>query len=502
MENENILIDDYYPETDSQSFELVTEKESLRPGVIMKVRGPIGITETENRNGRVYTNEFWDKVLGRDDIQEAIKERALVGAADHPTDKFVPPLSTVSHVMTKAWVEKDKKALMAESEVLDTPMGRIVSTLFKANVKLGASTRGGGNTIAKEGKNFVSEKGYKWGGFDFVFEPSAQNAYPKPVREQIEKIICESSPDSFQEDPAYFKGILEKLGCNSNLILERVKQPKATLNEDSDKKITTSDKDKLVVEELKKEVEVLRKNVKSLRESLISKDSMLRESVFQVKELKEKISVLVESVDVSVGASKEPESSQKEMQGLENLYDTVKLENDILLANYQEAINLAKAKKSQVVIESHVDKVSEDKFQDLYAKLLQYGRKVSSLTESGDLLSKKIEELKKSNEALRVERRKLISEKASLYSRLNLVIQETEESADEEELLLDEEENKIQEVVPQVESKPLVQKAVRPRLFENSLDSVVGGLRVMSEGLESAKRTSQADAVCDLIRKI
>jgi hypothetical protein len=137
--------------------------------------------------------------------------------------------------MTKAWVDKDHKALMAESEVLDTPMGRIVSTMLKADVKLGASTRGGGNTVAKEGKNFVSEKGYKWGGFDFVFEPSAQNAYPKPVREQIEKIILESSPDSFNEAPDYFKAVLEKLGCNGNLILERVKQPKSNLNEVSNK---------------------------------------------------------------------------------------------------------------------------------------------------------------------------------------------------------------------------------------------------------------------------
>jgi hypothetical protein len=491
-----ILTDDYFPSTDSSTFELVCEKESLRPGVIMKVRGPIGITETENRNGRVYTNEFWDSVLNRDDVQVAIKERALVGAADHPADKFVPPLSTVSHVMTSAWVDKNKKALMAESEVLDTPMGRIVSTLLKANVKLGASTRGGGNTVQKEGKQFVSEKGYKWGGFDFVFEPSAQNAYPRPVREQIEKIILESSPDSFKEDPDYFKRILEKLGCNGDLILERVKQPQPSLNE-------SSSKDALVIEELKKEVEALRKKTKSLEETLSTRDSELQRSKSEVVELKDKISVLVESVQVTskIETMDSGDSLREEMQNLETLYDVVQHENANLISDIESAITLAKAKRTpQVVIESHAADTSIKEGQGL-ARLLQYGRKISSLIESNSLLSKKVEELTDARKEWDSERRKLISEKASLYSRLNLALEESAVEEQHEEDLF-EEEDLIHEETP----KPvLVHKGNRPRIFEGALHKpIIGGLQVIHENvdLQSATKTSRADSVCDIIKKI
>lgn len=209
------------------NFSIVNEKkEELPPGVLMRVSGPIGITEKKNRNGRTYRNSFWKEILGRDEIQKQLNERALVGAADHP-QTFVPPVASISHVMTRAYLDEQTNALMADADVLDTPMGKIVKTCFDANVKIGASTRGAGKN-AQSVSGEVKSEGFRWGGFDFVFEPSAQNAYPEAVREQVEKIISDASVAELVTEGTdtadarkMYESVLSKFGCSTSLLLEK-----------------------------------------------------------------------------------------------------------------------------------------------------------------------------------------------------------------------------------------------------------------------------------------
>jgi hypothetical protein len=219
---EQLLLEDYFSD---KPFEVITESSKLPKGVIMITSGPIGITEKKNLNGRVYTNNFWSSVLSRPAVVSDIKERALVGSADHPKS-FMPPMKTISHVLVEAFVNKNENALYGKSEVLDLPMGKIVKSCYDSNLKVGASTRGGGMTKNKNGVDYVLEKDYRFGGFDYCFRPSAQNAYPKPVQESVEQIICESSVDDLgetEESKDFFKRILEKFGCNVKLISEKYK---------------------------------------------------------------------------------------------------------------------------------------------------------------------------------------------------------------------------------------------------------------------------------------
>lgn len=217
---EQLFIEEYYSD-DPLSF--ITETSKLSKGVIMKIEGPIGITETKNRNGRIYTNEFWDYVLGSEEVQQDLNDRSLVGSPDHPAS-FVPPMNTVSHVLTEASVDRKTNSLMGKAEVLDLPMGHLIKVCYESKLKVGASTRGGGVTETVPRGNMVIAKTYKWGGFDFCFRPSAQNAYPKPVRETVENIFQETPLVQLGENGEsrnFYKGLLEKFGCNVSILEDK-----------------------------------------------------------------------------------------------------------------------------------------------------------------------------------------------------------------------------------------------------------------------------------------
>jgi hypothetical protein len=342
----------------NSGFEIVNETSiPLPPGILMRGRGPIGITESENRNGRWYSNSFWSEVLGRPEVRSAIDERAMVGCADHP-DSFVPPFPAISHIMTKSWLDESKNALMAEFEILDTPMGRILETLFRAKVKVGASTRAVGKTALKNGRNIVESKNYRWGGFDFVFEPSAQNAYPTPVevKKEIEKIIAESSysdiysgnKEAHAETQKIYENVLNKFGIDSRLLLEKAPDlsvedilPSAmpmqkhakylfSLNENLDKENT----------KLSSEIEESNIKFSELRIKLEEKESTINKLKLKLKELAE-------------GFLKLPDTNERGVSS--DILESVEANNKSLLIAVEAMSNQAKALKEQnIVIQSKV----------------------------------------------------------------------------------------------------------------------------------------------------
>ena len=65
-------------------------------------------------------------------------------------------------------------------KLLPTPMGNICTTLIESGVKLGVSSRGSGN-VTESGK--VSD--FEIVTVDIVANPSAPQAYPDPIYEQL-----------------------------------------------------------------------------------------------------------------------------------------------------------------------------------------------------------------------------------------------------------------------------------------------------------------------------
>lgn len=199
-------------------FTLDESKAKKFEGILATVKGPFGMTEGENRNGRVYTNDFWEHVLAKDENLKRLKERAVIGELEHP-NSVQTKLGEVSHVVTELLVKPDQKELYGEADILDTPSGRILHTLFRAGVKVGISSRGAGSLEegklqdGKKGK-FVKKEDYVFGGFDFVSDPSAPNAYPRLGEGQIAKLTESLAPhaEQIQRNVKFYEPFLKGLG--------------------------------------------------------------------------------------------------------------------------------------------------------------------------------------------------------------------------------------------------------------------------------------------------
>jgi hypothetical protein len=132
--------------------------------------------DIKNQNSRVYPiNEIATAVKS---LQEKIvKGYSVLGEADHPDDLTVN-LDRVSHMVTEMGMKGSDG--VGKLKILPTPMGNIVKTLLESGVKLGVSSRGSGN-VGESGK--VSD--FEIVTVDIVAQPSAPDAYPKPIYEAL-----------------------------------------------------------------------------------------------------------------------------------------------------------------------------------------------------------------------------------------------------------------------------------------------------------------------------
>ena len=153
---------------------LVAERDDEGKDLYMK--GIFIQGEQQNHNGRVYPlNEINNAVKT---LQEKIDGGfSVLGEADHPDDLNIN-LDRVSHVIENIQMQGSNG--IGKLKLLPTPMGNICTTLIESGVKLGVSSRGSGN-VTESGK--VSD--FEIVTVDIVANPSAPQAYPDPIYEQL-----------------------------------------------------------------------------------------------------------------------------------------------------------------------------------------------------------------------------------------------------------------------------------------------------------------------------
>ena len=152
-----------------------SEKRSIMEGAVYLV-GVVQKAGTKNGNGRVYRKETLKREVNN--YQKAINDRRSLGELDHPDDSVIN-LKNASHIVTRLWWQESD--VMGKIEVLDTPSGKILKDLVKANVKLGISSRGLGSVKQEKGKTIV-EDDFQLICFDIVSEPSTPGAYLSPSK--------------------------------------------------------------------------------------------------------------------------------------------------------------------------------------------------------------------------------------------------------------------------------------------------------------------------------
>jgi hypothetical protein len=143
------------------------------------IKGVFAESERRNRNGRIY--DFKEMQLACAKLNEAASQgRHVLGELDHRSELEVK-LESVSHRIMSA--EMNGNDLICKAEILEKhPKGAIAKALIDSGVQLGVSTRGSGQVNESTGRvsnfNLVT--------VDLVANPSAINAYPETIMEQIE----------------------------------------------------------------------------------------------------------------------------------------------------------------------------------------------------------------------------------------------------------------------------------------------------------------------------
>ena len=153
---------------------LVAERDNEGKDLYMK--GIFIQGEKQNHNGRLYPLKEISKAVKT--LQEKIEGGySVLGEADHPDDLNIN-LDRVSHVIEN--IQMNGSDGIGKLKLLPTPMGNICTTLIESGVKLGVSSRGSGN-VTESGK--VSD--FEIVTVDIVANPSAPEAYPDPIYEQL-----------------------------------------------------------------------------------------------------------------------------------------------------------------------------------------------------------------------------------------------------------------------------------------------------------------------------
>jgi hypothetical protein len=190
------------------SFAIVEDnKESLPPKTLARIRGEMFVPNGRSRNKRFYSKDFWETVLGQEDLRQRMTEGLFLGTIGHDEanlDKLCQQ-GLVSHRVEKLWID-DQGRGMGEGYILDTvPAGRALHTLLSSGTKLRVSSKGMGN-IADEsnddGDELPMADGFVLERFDYVTAPGFWQAQPG-IAENISSdfhAIAEALLDNKSED--------------------------------------------------------------------------------------------------------------------------------------------------------------------------------------------------------------------------------------------------------------------------------------------------------------
>ena len=136
-------------------------------------------SELKNRNGRMYPFSVLEKEVNRYN-EEYIKTSRALGELGHPDGPTVN-LDRVSHRITSLTAEGTN--FIGRAQILDTPMGKIASSLLGEGVKLGVSSRGMGSIDRREDCNVVMDDFMLATAADIVADPSAPDAFVNGIME-------------------------------------------------------------------------------------------------------------------------------------------------------------------------------------------------------------------------------------------------------------------------------------------------------------------------------
>ena len=161
-----------------ESVEFIVEQKNGKKS--MYIEGVFLQGNIKNRNGRMYPMETLRREVGRYNENHVQAGRAL-GELGHPDGPTVN-LDRVSHKIVS--LRESGSNFVGKAKILNTPMGKIASSLIEEGVKLGVSSRGIGSLKqTREGVNIVGDDFMLATAADIVADPSAPDAFVEGIME-------------------------------------------------------------------------------------------------------------------------------------------------------------------------------------------------------------------------------------------------------------------------------------------------------------------------------
>ena len=161
-----------------ESVEFIVEQKNGKKS--MYIEGVFLQGNIKNRNGRMYPMETLRREVGRYNENHVAKGRAL-GELGHPEGPTVN-LDRVSHKIVS--LRENGSNFIGKAKILNTPMGKIATSLVEEGVKLGVSSRGIGSLkMTREGVNVVGDDFMLATAADIVADPSAPDAFVEGIME-------------------------------------------------------------------------------------------------------------------------------------------------------------------------------------------------------------------------------------------------------------------------------------------------------------------------------
>ena len=161
-----------------ESVEFLVEQKNGKKS--MYIEGVFLQGNIKNRHGRMYPMETLRREVSRYNENHVQAGRAL-GELGHPDGPTVN-LDRVSHKIVS--LKESGSNFIGKAKILNTPMGKIASSLIEEGVRLGVSSRGIGSLkMTREGVNIVGDDFMLATAADIVADPSAPDAFVEGIME-------------------------------------------------------------------------------------------------------------------------------------------------------------------------------------------------------------------------------------------------------------------------------------------------------------------------------
>lgn len=259
---------------EAKGFEYIklSEEEQKKRGILGRLEGVIADFKNPTRNGRLYSEELWDKTFENPIMKEKIKNRCLFGELGHPENRLEVDMEKIAICLAEEPKKGKDGKLYGIFDIINTPNGKILKALCDYGCNIGVSSRGTGDLISDfDGNESVDPDTYQCECWDAVIIPAVEAARLSLVTEsldtksmQLKKALNEALESATPDDKRIMKETLDELNIeyNRESVIDK-KEPNEAVN---DVKATM---------------------VKDLQESLLAKE----QAEAKVLELQEKLSV-------------------------------------------------------------------------------------------------------------------------------------------------------------------------------------------------------------------